>query len=135
MYEIVGFNNKFEIFVSSVSNAFAPICLCIKSVWFGKFVISIVHQEITKFFVNLKNALRFFRHCSIIITWTQGCCTYMAWALAPTKTFHGANKLRHTMNITRWSIGHQPNLDTTTNNETSLWSNLDISVIVPPSIT
>jgi hypothetical protein len=66
MYEIIGFNNKLEFFVNSMSNAFTPICLCIISLWFGEFVISIVHQEITKFFVNLKHALHFFRHCSII---------------------------------------------------------------------
>jgi hypothetical protein len=66
MYEIVGFNNKLDFFVSSVLNAFTSICLCITSLWFGNFVILIVHQEITKFFVNLKNALHFLRHCSII---------------------------------------------------------------------
>jgi hypothetical protein len=57
----------------------------------------------------------------------------MAKAYTPTKTFHMANKLWHTMNTTRWFIGHQPNLTTTTSNGTSWWSNLDIFATVPPN--
>ncbi len=43
----------------------------------------------------------------------------MVKTLAHRKTFHMANKLRHTMNTIRWFIGHQPNLTITISNGAS----------------